>query len=66
MPALGELARTPIEVAQNLSQRADLERAMLAERLHVRVPWSRTMHGGRYKDRQPEQLTAEELAALVG
>ena len=39
---------------------------MLAERLHVRVPWSRTMHGGRYKDRQPEQLTAEELAALVG
>lgn len=39
---------------------------LLAERLHVRVPWNRTMHGGRYKDRQPEQLTAEELSALLG
>lgn len=39
---------------------------LLAERLHVRVPWRRTSHGGRYQDRQPEQLTAEELARLLG
>lgn len=38
----------------------------LTERLFVRVPWRRTSHGGRYHDRQPEQLTAEELAALLG
>lgn len=39
---------------------------LLAERLHVRVPWNRTSHRGRHKDRQPEQLSAEELAALLG
>ena len=32
----------------------------LAQRCPVRLAWSRTMFDGRFKDRQPESLTAEE------
>jgi hypothetical protein len=37
---------------------------VLAERTAVRLAWSPRMHGGRFKDRQPESVTAEEWSAV--
>jgi 5S rRNA maturation endonuclease (ribonuclease M5) len=37
---------------------------LLAEQVHVRLPWRRTSHAGKYKDRQPESLSSEEWAAI--
>ena len=38
----------------------------LAERgLDVRLGWSRAMHGGKFKDRQPENLTADEWEQII-
>jgi len=36
----------------------------LAQRCKVRLAWSSEMHGGRFKGRQPETLTSEELPTL--
>ena len=36
----------------------------LAQRCQVRLAWSPTMHGGRFKGRQPETVSAEEWALL--
>jgi hypothetical protein len=38
---------------------------MLAEHVPVRLAWSDTTAGGKYKGRQPETLTAEEWDALI-
>jgi len=39
---------------------------LLAEHVHVRLPWRRTSRGGKLKDRQPESLSAAEWNELVG
>lgn len=37
----------------------------LAQQCRVRLAWSLDMHGGRFKGRQPESLSAEEWATLA-
>jgi hypothetical protein len=37
---------------------------LLAEQLHVRLPWRPNSHGGKYKNRQPESLSAAEWQAI--
>jgi hypothetical protein len=39
---------------------------LLAEKVPVRLAWSNTTAGGKFKGRQPENLTAEEWQELVG
>jgi hypothetical protein len=39
--------------------------ALLAEYAPVRLGWSRSMYGGRYKDRQPESLAQDEWRELL-
>lgn len=39
---------------------------LLAQRCRVRTAWSEAMHGGQFKGRQPESLTAEEWQTLCG
>jgi DNA primase len=39
--------------------------ALLAEYAPVRLGWSRTMFGGRYKDRQPESVSGDDWRELV-
>lgn len=36
----------------------------LAQHCHVRLAWSSSMFGGRFKGRQPESLTVEELNTI--
>jgi 5S rRNA maturation endonuclease (ribonuclease M5) len=37
---------------------------LLVEHAHVRVPWRRGSHAGKFRDRQPESLVAAELEEL--
>lgn len=39
---------------------------MLARYAPVRLLWSRDMHDGRFKHRQPEQMTLDELRSVIG
>jgi hypothetical protein len=39
--------------------------ALLAEYAPVRLGWSGSMHAGRYKDRQPESLSADDWRAIL-
>ena len=63
-----ELGGVPITLLFDLdpegeagSQQALFE---LAQRCPVRLGWSRSMYGGRFKDRQPESLTSEEWSVV--
>lgn len=38
---------------------------LLAEHVHVRLPWRRASRGGKFKNRQPESLSAAEWNELV-
>ena len=38
----------------------------LAKQCCVRLAWSSEMHGGKFKERQPESITYEEVLALWG
>jgi hypothetical protein len=37
----------------------------LSQQAGVRVVWSRSMYGGKFKDRQPESLTQEEWETIA-
>lgn len=39
--------------------------ALLAEYAPVRLGWSRSMHAGRYKERQPESLAGDDWRELL-
>ncbi len=38
---------------------------LLAEHAAVRLAWSSRMHGGRFKGRQPESISSEDMQAIV-
>lgn len=39
---------------------------LLAEHVHVRLPWRRSSRGAKFNNRQPESLSAAEWSELVG
>jgi hypothetical protein len=42
----------------------DRDTVKLSKLCHVRRAWAQEMHGGRFRGKQPEQLTAEEIYFL--
>lgn len=62
----GELATLMLDCDEEGMNGAAQALPLLAEQLHVRLPWRPNSHGGKYKNRQPESLSAAEWQAIGG
>ncbi len=54
-----------VRLRRGVEKGAKQARWELSQRCRVRLAWSPTVHGGRFRSRQPESIAAKEWAIIA-